>query len=389
MRVHPRLVDAAVSVTYLVLLLPGLAHTLLAELIDPALGYTAIGATLAIAAALMFRRTHPLLVLAVVFLLAMTKTLGCGLLDAGSVPVALYAATAYLLPRPAWVAFAGTLFATAALIGIVDGADSPSLIVTLSLSAAAGILGHFVGLLRRYRLSERLRAEQAEHEREQEAELSVAHERAAFSRDVHDVIGHTLTAVVNLSDGALRTFESDPELAREGLRRINDIARGGLIETRSVLDAAAPAPHSPSVPMPTRPATHPHGIPALLDVAREAGLLTSFTATGESPEHADGTTLTNAFRIVQESVTNAVRHAKDASSLEVDIACDPEAVSLRVHNDGSAQSDHVPPPGRGLTGIAQRAALTGGTAEAGPAPEGGWIVAARLPWAAVHRGVRS
>ena len=194
---------------------------------------------------------------------------------------------------------------------------------------------------------------------------------------MHDVVGHTLTAIINLSDGAETSFDTDPDLARHGLRRINELARTALGETRTVvgalrsIDGAAPRTPQPDASR----------IPELLATVEAIGYNTTLTIDGESV--GDRSIQLSLYRIVQEAITNTMRHSKNATRIDVTISYGVDSITVQIHDDGElpgamGQNSDTNSYGQGLTGIHERAALSGGTATAGPAPGGGWHVTAIL-----------
>ncbi|MFF5794658.1 sensor histidine kinase [Paeniglutamicibacter sp. NPDC012692] len=347
-----------------------------------------ISATAAIGAALLFRRQHPVLVLVVVGVLALAKSAVGGPLDAGAIPLALYATAAYATVQTAWIALGTTLVATTTVLGIASlntgsaEGGATTLIISLTLQVLAGLIGVMIGLRRRYQDALAARVQDARREREQRAELGRITERSSLSREMHDVVGHTLTAIINLSDGAETSFDTDPGLAREGLRRINEIARTALGETRTVvgalrgIDGAAPRTPQPDASR----------IPELLDTAEATGYQTTLVIDGQSI--GDRSTQLSLYRIVQEAITNTMRHGKNATRIDVTISYAVDSITVQIHDDGEPQDtigqnieEHS--HGQGLTGIHERAVLSGGTSTAGPAPGGGWHVTAvlRIPMA--------
>jgi len=381
---HSRIVDFAVALGYLALLLPGLVHTAYFGSLPLWQVVLSISATIAIGVALLFRRKHPVLVLVIVGILALAKTTAGGLLDAGAIPVALYAATAYVTARTAWLTFGATLVATTTVLGIASlsagstEVAATTLIISSSLQVIAGLIGVLIGLRRRYQDALAARAQDAQREREQRVELGRITERSTLSREMHDVVGHTLTAIINLSDGAETSFDSDPDLARQGIRRINEIARTALGETRTVvgalrsIDGAAPRTPQPDASR----------IPELLATAEAVGYNTTLTTDGESV--GDRSIQLSLYRIVQEAITNTMRHSKNATGIGVTISYAVDSITVQVHDNGEqrpgaiGQDSDTHSRGQGLTGIHERAALSGGTATAGPAPGGGWHVTAIL-----------
>ncbi|MGW3094468.1 sensor histidine kinase [Streptomyces sp. NPDC001102] len=213
-----------------------------------------------------------------------------------------------------------------------------------------------------------------------EARRAVVEERARIAREVHDVVAHTLSVMVIQAGAADDVFVQRPEQAREALRAIETNARSALGELRSLLrafqpDAGAGAEGDQCERRPS--------------LARLQELADSVRATGISVHmHCEGATDVlsaaadlAAYRIVQEALTNTVRHAAGADEVSVRVTAEGECVKVTVVDNG--RTPHRGPAtvgaGRGLVGMKERARLVGGSLHAGPLPEGGFQVTAQLP----------
>ncbi|WP_202918963.1 sensor histidine kinase [Saccharothrix deserti] len=197
----------------------------------------------------------------------------------------------------------------------------------------------------------------------QAAQRAVSEEQARIARELHDVIAHGVSVIVVQAAAADDVFDQRPDRAREALRSIDATARATLDELRKLLGAV-------------RPEERP-GLDRLADLVeplRAAGLRVEITH--ESAPLPAGVDL-SAYRIVQEALTNTLRHAQ-ASRAEVLVRNDSGVLDLEVRDDGRGG---VAGFGRGITGMRERAALLGGTVDAGPLPDGGFRVHARLPLA--------
>ncbi len=211
-------------------------------------------------------------------------------------------------------------------------------------------------------------------EREEADRLSRAadQERLRISRELHDVIAHSITLMVVQAGGARRIVESQPGAAEQALREIERVGREALSDIRRLLGLARTAPGDGVAPPQPRLAD----LEPLLERCRGAGIEVSLRISGEPRQLRDGIEL-SAYRIVQEALTNAIKHSR-ASSVEVELEYLARELRVQVLDDGLAR----PAPdggGQGLVGIRERAATFGGSAEAGPRPDGGWLVSARLP----------
>ncbi|MGR4849050.1 sensor histidine kinase [Streptomyces sp. LARHCF252] len=217
----------------------------------------------------------------------------------------------------------------------------------------------------------RERAERAEAERRRADE-----ERLRIAQELHDVLAHSIS-VINVQAGVgLALLDTDPEQARTALTTIKDQSKEALGEVRQVLDALRAPGAAPRAPAPGL-----DRLSELVEQAASAGL--TVEVEGEPPRLAPGTDLA-AFRIVQEALTNVVRHSGSRHA-RVRLAHDADVLRLRVDDDGPATGADAGGSGNGLVGMRERAAALGGTIEAGPRPDGGFRVLAVLPLTASGR----
>jgi signal transduction histidine kinase len=216
------------------------------------------------------------------------------------------------------------------------------------------------------------RAERAERERELRAREAVADERARIARELHDVVAHDVSVMVVQAQGAARVLEGDQPEVREALAAIEATGREAVDDMRRLLgvlrrsdDELALAPQ-PSLGQ----------LDSLVAGVREAGLPVELEVVGEPIALPPGVDL-SAYRIVQEALTNALKHAGPARARVV-VRYEADAVELEVSDDGPGVPDTVG-TGHGLVGMRERVALYGGDLEAGERREGGWALRARLP----------
>ncbi|MFG2830331.1 histidine kinase [Streptomyces sp. NPDC048434] len=213
------------------------------------------------------------------------------------------------------------------------------------------------------------RAERAAAERRRADE-----ERLRIARELHDVLAHSIS-VINVQAGVgLALLDSDPEQARSALTTIKDASKEALGEVRQVLDTLRTPGDAPRSPAPGL-----DRLPELTEQAASAGLAVAVSTEGAPAALPPGTDLA-AFRIVQEALTNIVRHSGSRTA-RVLLAHTPGALEIRVDDDGPATSEADGPTGggNGLVGMRERAAALGGSVEAGPRPDGGFRVLARIP----------
>jgi signal transduction histidine kinase len=217
---------------------------------------------------------------------------------------------------------------------------------------------------------------------------AVSEEQARIARELHDVVAHSVTVIVVQAGAANDVFDSHPEQARTALRSIEGAGREALRELRRLLTDVRTeggrtgdgtgdgAPGAADVPAPPQPGLD--RVDELADPLRAAGLQVVVTRDGPPVALPPGVDI-SAYRIVQEALTNILRHAR-ASVAEVTFRYEPDAVEIEVVDDGRpAAGRSGDGPGLGLVGMNERASTLGGTFEAGPTAHGGFRVHARLP----------
>jgi signal transduction histidine kinase len=243
--------------------------------------------------------------------------------------------------------------------------------VNLGFLALGWVCGAYVSELRG-------RAARSRREQELETGRAVAEEQARVGRELHDVIAHTLSVIVIQAGAAADVFDTSPDQARQALGSIGAAGRQALAELRRVLAAVRPQPGQEEDGWAPPPGLA--GLGELLDRVRAAGLAVTARVDGTPVDLPAGLDLA-AYRIVQEALTNTLKHAR-ADNAEVNLCYGPAGLALAVTDDGQAAASpgpREPGRGRGLIGIGERAALHGGTCQAGPRPGGGFAVRASFP----------
>ncbi|MFD6752598.1 sensor histidine kinase [Micromonospora gifhornensis] len=348
----------------------------------------AIGA--AMGAALLARRARPVAVTAVVAVLAFVQVaLGWAPLPYDlAVLIALYSVVKYAdRLRPGviagLVAVGGAVFA--AVRTSTSGIWYFTAIFYALVIGAVWLFALNVRTRRLYVLSLEERAATLEREREAEARAAVAEERTRIARELHDVVAHSMAVMIAQADGARYVLDSSPETAREAVRTVADTGRRALDDMRRLVGVLrepqppADAPHAPAAePAHRRPVVAE--LPALLERFRDAGLRVGYTVT-DLPNPLPPALELTLYRLVQEALTNTLKHAGPGAQVQVELAHVGGAVTLRVTDDGQGRTPAGPPPsgGHGLVGMRERVSVYDGTLTAGPRLAGGWQVLARLP----------
>ncbi|QKW05220.1 sensor histidine kinase [Streptomyces sp. NA04227] len=210
-------------------------------------------------------------------------------------------------------------------------------------------------------------------EREQAARRRADEERLRIARELHDVLAHSIS-VINVQAGVgLALLDSDPEQARSALTAIKSASKEALGEVRQVLDNLRTPGDVPRAPAPGLAR-----LPELVEQAAGVGLTVEVTAEGDPVALPPGADLA-AFRIVQEALTNVVRHSGSRTA-RVHLCHEPAVLRLRIDDDGPATGAPAGGSGNGLAGMRERAAALGGTIEAAPREDGGFSVSAVLPF---------
>jgi signal transduction histidine kinase len=239
--------------------------------------------------------------------------------------------------------------------------------------AAVVITGLYMSTRRAYLAELRDRTQRLEREHDQTSALAAAVERARIAREMHDSVAHHLTVIVALSDGALATVTRSPAQASEAIRGVSSTARQALAETRRLLGVLR-ADDGLELRQP---------LPGLSDLeglftrVRAAGLPVRYERSGPPGDTPPGVQLV-IFRLVQEALTNTMKHAGPGASAAVRLQLTPGEVHVEVEDDGAGRAGVPGAPGGGLTGMQQRVGAFGGELTCGPRQPRGWRVTARL-----------
>jgi signal transduction histidine kinase len=256
------------------------------------------------------------------------------------------------------------------------------MVVLLSgMGVAAGVLGLNVRTRRAYLESLRDRAERLERDRDQQALIAAAAERARIAREMHDVVAHHLAVMTALADGARFALAAHPDQAATALEAVSATGRSALSDMHALLGILPDSSGDETAQTSPQP-----GLDALGDLAAQvtdAGLPVTFTIVHDNAfPVAQGLQLV-AYRVVQEALTNTLKHGGSGAKARIDLQVSGRTLEVEVVDSGGIPSIRPygaqPAQGRGLLGMRERVAAYDGALEAGPLPQGGWRVRALLP----------
>ena len=337
-------------------------------------------------APLAWRRRAPVAAAAVVVVAGLLElVLSADFLAANYAALVMVYSLAAYAPRWAGRAGLGVGLAGALLAAVrYFGYDTPEIALTTAVAIGVSVVAAWaLGDLRRARalrvagLEERARL--LELERDQEMRLAATAERARIAREMHDVVAHSLSVVIAQADGGRYAGKADPQAATDALEAIAATGRQALTDMRALLGVLRDGGGEEYAPQPDVAA-----IPTLVEDVRASGLDVDLIVEG-SPHPLPAGPQLAAYRIVQESLTNVLKHAGPAGRAWVRLQWRPDALELSVLDDGRGAAAAVAGSdgqGQGLRGMRERAQLHGGRLEAGPRHGGGFGVHAALPYRA-------
>jgi signal transduction histidine kinase len=350
---------------------------------------------------LILRRRAPIAVFLVIAGVALVQwTTTTSLVADASLLAALYTVTT----ESDWLAVVvatlileiGVILATARWAPV--GNYFKSLVFLTGMASAAVLAGVVVRALRRQMGWLVERAHRLEIERDQQTFLAAAAERARIAREMHDVVSHNIQVMVTLADAAAVAQRTDPERATEAMADVSGTGRQALGDMRRLLGLLREGEGSPesrhvgaTTPEPKglelAPQPDLHELDALVQRVRSTGLAVDLVQAGPRYPLSGAAGLT-VYRIVQEALTNTLKHAEAAQTVRVGLTFDEPELHMLIVDDGRPASGRSPSGGvsasprgsggHGIIGMAERAAAFGGTLTAGPDPDGGWRVEVTL-----------
>ena len=338
---------------------------------EPAAAYLLLAAS---SIALLWRKSLPLIVL----LATLTASLLWDVIDLDGGPslaifVSLYGVGHYITDnRTSLVAVASAM-----VLVVADDLIEAEPVSVMGLSLAVVLLGWYAGRTVRNRRENLAlieeRAEYLERERAAEAQRAVDEERTRIARELHDVVAHRVSMITVQAGAAQTVAPSDPARAIRAMEAVEDAGREALNELRQILGVLR-SDEQPDDLVPI------HGlaeIPSLVAEMTGAGIDLSYSGDG-APTVLPARVDLAAYRIVQEALTNVLKHAGPDPKAEVRLSANDQMLTIEVTDEGSGVST-LPGAGQGLVGMRERAALLGGTFEAGTRPGGGFRIMAGLP----------
>ena len=378
---HPVLADVLIALLCLFFTLTPPATFRSAEGADPHPSIVPLMVlTVATCALLLRRRQWPVAVFTASYLLAFAFLFAPAPVGPMTVLFASYSLAVYGSSAAAWRGLGIGLGALAALGSLLSVTGAVAWNITLNavvseamLALIGTLIGVNIGNRKRYVEAIIDRSRQLLRERDQQGQLAAAAERARIAREMHDIVSHSLTVIVALTEGASAT--PNAERSRAATAQAADTARAALREMREMLGVLRDGSGEPA---PLLPADEDL-IGTAVESARRAGFPVTFRSSSDALTMADlpRTARFAAGRVVQEGLTNAMRHAPGATRIDVTVTVDERGADVVIHNDGVQRT--ADSGGYGLQGIRERVQLAGGTVEAGEATAGTWLLRARLP----------
>ena len=341
----------------------------------------AIAITAVAGVAIAFRRRRPVPVLGVVAGAVLVEQWFGASLNFGSLAlvIAVFTVASEAPRRTSLVVLAvmpAYLAAALALYAAIHATALELFVAEYLSGVAVFLVAWFAGdsvRTRRQRVQDlEARADRLEREQAERARVAVQNERALIARELHDIVAHSVSVMVVQATAAQRILDDQPDEAREAMHSIETTGREALGEMRRLLGIL----RSEEGRAPLEPQRGLAGIGAVIEGAGRGGVSVDLVVEGEPRPLSPGVDLA-AYRIIQEALTNTIKHAAPAHAV-VQIRFEPDSLGLDISDDGSRREDTAD-PGHGLIGMEERVRLYGGDFEAGPRHPAGFAVHARLP----------
>jgi signal transduction histidine kinase len=341
-------------------------------------GWAAFLVIAALTAPLAVRRRWPVAVFACLFVVAAASGWWAAqVVWSPGLLIALYTIATLRARRTALTAAALLVAATvvASLHVLPVGWQESSAALIACIMAALG-LGLATAARHALVAELRERALRLERERDQQGQLAAVAERARIAREMHDIVAHHLTAIVTLSDGAAAQVRRAPERAEAAMAEVANTGRLALRDTRHLLGVLR-EDHSTAELAPSGAGS----VDQLIERVRGTGLPVRYETTGD-PEVAGSAVRLCVYRVIQEALTNTMKHAGRDAHATVHVQYTPAEVRVIAEDDGEGISTApLPSSGHGLQGMRERVKAFGGEVSSGPRAPHGWAISARLPLA--------
>jgi signal transduction histidine kinase len=372
---NPWVIDSLLATAFLVIVL--VTHLVAT---DSGVEYhdaNLISVLLAIGVALpyYFRRHAPLAVLLISEVCAVALAVADYRTGAapGVLLVGLYTVAAWCNVRDRAIGAGAVMIGLIIVVGVgIPGGNSGALNFAL-VGAAAYLFGSTMRNRRLYTEELEARASALARERNEETRRALAEERLRIAQELHDVVAHSMGVIAVQAGVGAHVIDSEPDETKKALEAISQTSRSTLVEIRRMLGVLREDQGAPYVPAPGLADLHR----LVRDVA-SAGLHTKVHVEGTTTQLPPGVDFT-AYRIVQEALTNVLKHAGRATAT-VTIGYEGTALRLEILDDGRGVNGRDTPDGHGLVGMRERVGVYGGSFQAGPRTGGGFRVAARLPY---------
>ncbi|MTD58669.1 sensor histidine kinase [Amycolatopsis sp. RM579] len=346
--------------------------------------YVTIPVDLVMTLPIAFRRRSPMIVAYVVLVVSIVHSvLQLGISSLTASAIALYTLVVYVNRKQAAWYLVAQVITGGIQLGLTWQSSNWIITILIVLTFAfSWVLGEFVGARRAYQTELEARLHLLETERDHASRIAVVQERGRIARELHDVVAHAVSVIVVQADGASYAVRSNPDLAERAVQTISATGREALAELRRLLDVLR---NEDGDGVPRIPQPDAESLAELVERVRQAGVPVRLEIDGTLSGLPTGVSL-GVYRIVQESLTNTLKHAGQGARADVRVVRGENLVEVFVTDDGAGKARALVPAaepplpgGNGVIGMRERANVYGGSLEVGPAPGGGWQVHATLP----------